>query len=112
MMRAEVELREEDLLVLGTIADKQVKLLENLRFGGMDWLNGVRASWRELESEGRITAENFIMWRSSLARLQAHGFVESLGRSSSETGSSPWLPHYALMLEGKMFLERIQEPDK
>ena len=112
MMRAAVELKGEDILVLSKICLDQEQIMK--RFGGVngpEWGKAVDESWRQAVARSRSqpTSERKLHnldWKSSLSRLAALGFLISVPTESK--ADDPHMP-YGLLLQGFKFIQRLKE---
>lgn len=107
MMRAAVELRDEDVLLLGKICDSQRSLLQQQR--GRDttyWFGQLQTVWDEFVRSGVLNTSKHLVYRSSFSRLEASGLIQRFRDiSTAGVGQEP----YALLEEGLRFYERLQE---
>jgi hypothetical protein len=104
MMRAAVELKETDIVLLGEIYHSQVQILKN---GGLssEWSQQVANQWN---NDFASSEQRHLDIRSSLSRLESVGLIGTIRTNVSPDGS---FAHQAfgLLLEGKKFYERLQE---
>jgi hypothetical protein len=105
-MRAAVELTEGDISLLARIYKSQKLILENResRPFSHQWNEQVCAYWeQEFSREDR----GHLNMRGSLMRLQSLGFIAS-AETMTRDGSVAHYP-FGLLMEGKLFYERLQE---
>jgi len=105
MMRAAVELREQDVDLLKKIYDSQEGII---RRGGRDSTNlysEVQSAWGEFLKSGSLRDVKQLTYRSSFARLESHGLVQQISASQFGIGQEP----YMLLEEGAEFIKRIKE---
>ena len=107
MMRATVELKDADIVLLGKICTSQRSLLQQQR--GRDttyWFGALQTVWDEFVRSGALNASNHLVYRSSFLRLESHGLIQKFREiSTAGVGLEP----YALLEEGLKFYERLQE---
>jgi hypothetical protein len=113
MMRAAVELKDVDIVLLGKIYDSQAPLLKR----GPDphsWFNQVQSCWKQfvqpgwnpLVAPGALDPSKHLLYRSSFSRLESHGLIQKFRETQTATvGLEP----YALLEEGMRFYERLRE---
>jgi hypothetical protein len=110
MLRAAVELKEADIALLRRIYESQISLVnQQLRPRGQSpeaWHGSIQRVWREFVSHGDLNPQEHLQYRSSFARLEALGLVQHLNFAGSYGVGRDI---YALLVEGKMFCERIGE---
>lgn len=111
MMRATVELREQDIRVLKSINEMQSDLFTTAEMAkpyGFR-VDAIRRKWKTWWDHDGSTylADGGAAFRGSTARLQSTGLIVSIGRASRSIGAS--LDDFELLLEGKTFYERLQE---
>jgi hypothetical protein len=109
MMRAAVELKDEDIILLDKLyASQNRRLLMQVRIGqSPDWWHGsFQTVWQEFINSGALNRQEHLKYRSSFARLESAGLVQHLDNVGTYgIGCDP----YALLFEGKKFHERLQE---
>jgi hypothetical protein len=110
MMRAAIELKDADILMLGRLYPLWKPLLDRLERAK----RGRPESTPNLHNEIQNIWHNFgrslnpseqLEYRGSFARLQSHGMIQQVTFSNSEVGREPYL----LLQEGAKFYERLQE---
>jgi hypothetical protein len=106
MMRAAVELKGADIVLLGKIYDSQKPLLKQQGLNPTNWFGQIQTYWNQFVDSGALNASNHLAYRSSFSRLESHGLIQKL-REISTAGVG--LEHYALLEEGLKFYERLQE---
>jgi hypothetical protein len=114
MMRAAVELKSEDVLVLKRIYDQQASILHKL--GGRNgpaWGKAVAKSWHEAVTRSRSqrmdeTRLHNLDWKSSISRLVSLGFLSPVPADPGGDTVDPHMP-YGLLNQGLRFIERLQE---
>jgi hypothetical protein len=102
MMRAAVELRDSDILILQVLYEDQAPLFGYEELGGDYAVAKVHDSWDRLVASDAL---NLVRDRSSLARLQSHGLIQQ--DFESRYGNNAL--SYIMLREGKKFYERLQE---
>lgn len=106
MMRAAVELKDVDVVLLGKIYDSQKSILKEPRMYPTNWFSQVQTRWNEFVDSGALDASKHLVYRSSLSRLESHGLIQKFREvSTAGVGLEP----YALLVEGMKFSERLQE---
>jgi DNA-binding transcriptional MerR regulator len=106
MMRAAVELKDTDIVLLGKIYDSQKSLLKQRGLNPSNWFGQIQTYWNEFIDSGALDASKHLAYRSSFSRLESHGLIQKF-REISTVGVG--LEHYALLEEGLKFYERLQE---
>jgi hypothetical protein len=106
MMRAAVELKDADIVLLGKIYGSQGALLGQRGLNPSNWFGQVQSYWNEFVDSGALDASKHLVYRSSFSRLESHGLIQKF-REIGTAGVG--LEHYALLEEGKKFYERLQE---
>jgi len=115
-MRAAVELGVTDVAVLRFISSSQIELVtsgyKDAIYGWPHaWLHEVQMRWQAslTNREQAFTQGDFDagFWRSSLARLQAFGFIAPV--QPNPTTNSPGEEPYGLLPRGQEFLNRLSE---
>ncbi|MGA2886666.1 MAG: hypothetical protein ABSE51_01340 [Terracidiphilus sp.] len=106
MMRAAVELKESDTVLLGKIYESQKSLLKQSRLHPSNWFGLVQTYWNQFVDSGALDASKHLAYRSSFSRLESHGLIQKF-REISTAGVG--LEHYALLEEGLKFYEGLQE---
>jgi hypothetical protein len=106
MMRAAVELKGADIVLLGKIYESQRSLLMQRGLNPTNWFGQIQTYWNKFVDSGALDASKHLAYRSSFSRLESHGLIQKL-REISTAGVG--LEHYALLEEGLKFYERLQE---
>ncbi len=106
MMRAAVELKDADIVLLGKIYESQKSLLKQSRLNPSNWFSQVQTYWNEFVDSGVLDASKHLVYRSSFSRLESHGLIQKFREIST---AAVGLEHYALLEEGLQFYERLQE---
>jgi hypothetical protein len=110
MMRAAVELKDEDISLLRKLYDSQNSLVTRLLSNpGQDptyWHREVQRIWKEFTNRGGLNPQEHLNYRSSFSRLESLGLIQYVN-SAGSYGVGRDI--YALLAEGKKFFERIQE---
>jgi hypothetical protein len=106
MMRAAVELKGADILLLGKIYRSQNPMLGWRNLNSQNWHGSIQGIWRTFVDSGNLDAQDHLNYRSSLARLESLGFIQRV-ENVGMYGVGQDL--YALLMEGKKFYERLQE---
>lgn len=106
MMRAAVELKDADIVLLGKIYESQKSLLKQSMLNPSNWFGNVQSYWDEFVKSGALDASKHLVYRSSFSRLESHGLIQKFREiSTAAVGLEP----YALLEEGLKFHERLQE---
>jgi hypothetical protein len=109
MMRAAVELKDADLIMLGKLYQLWKPLLDRV-----DRTKHATSSSPNFHNEFQNVWHNFgrslnpseqLEYRGSFARLQSHGMIQQVGFSNNEVGREP----YVLLEDGAKFYERLPE---
>lgn len=106
MMRAAVELKDADIVLLGKIYSSQVTIFRQRGMNPTNWFSQVQSLWDEFIKSGALNPSSHLLYRSSFSRLESHGLIQKF---REVTTAGVGLEHYALLEEGKKFHERIQE---
>jgi hypothetical protein len=106
MMRAAVELKESDIILLGKLYGSQNRILCEPGMNPQKWHGDIQSEWKRFISSGNLNPREHLGYRSSFSRLESAGFVKWIP-SAGDYGVG--LEIYGLMLEGKKFYERLQE---
>jgi len=108
MMRAAVELKEADIILLGKIYESQKTLVEQQRRGEAPfiWHQNLQSYWKEFVNSGKLNPQEHLTYRSSFSRLESAGFVKWIP-VAGDYGVG--LEIHGLLFEGKRFYERLQE---
>ncbi len=106
MMRAAVELKDADIVLLGKLYESQAGLLTSYKFLSSEWSQQVASGWPN--SFSFLDSPDARGSRASLARLQASGMIQEVRTLMTPTGEMRTQP-FGLLPEGKKFYERLQE---
>jgi hypothetical protein len=108
MMRAAVELKDADIILLGKLYESQNHLLIQVRRGESPekWHGDIQTVQRDFANSGKLNPQEHLYYRSSYSRLESVGFIQRI-TSAGDYGVGHEL--YALLPEGKKFYERLQE---
>lgn len=110
MMRAAVELKEIDIVLLRKIYDSQISLVtRQMRSPGIapsGWHGEIQQVWGDFANRGGLNPQEHLKYRSSLSRLASFGLIQQVDITNTY---GVGLDIYALLVEGKTFCERIQE---
>jgi hypothetical protein len=106
MMRAAVELKEADIVLLGKIYESQKSLLKQPRSNPSHWFGEIQTYWDRFVDSGALDASKHLAYRSSLSRLESCGLIQKIRQIDT---AAVGLEHYALLEEGMKFYERLQE---
>jgi hypothetical protein len=106
MMRAAVELKDADVVLLGKIYDSQKSLIKQRGLNPSNWFGQIQTYWNAFVDSGALDASKHLVYRSSFSRLESHGLIQKFREiSTAGVGLEP----YALLEEGLKFYERLQE---
>jgi len=106
MMRAAVELKEADIVLLGNIYESQKSLLKQPRLNPSNWFGQVQTYWDRFVDSGVLDVSKHLAYRSSFSRLESCGLIQKFRQINT---AAVGLEHYALLKEGATFYERLQE---
>jgi len=113
MMRAAVELKDDDILVLDKLCREQAEIVSTTgKTHGDLWPTDVQRNWQEHLFEHGIpgrSGQHYLDWRSSLVRLVAFGFL--LPVQFNPTTNSPGHEPYGVSQQGFDFLQRLKAVD-
>jgi hypothetical protein len=106
LMRAAVELKETDIILLEKIYMSQNPMLGLKNLNSQNWHGSIQSVWRTFVDSGNLNAQDHLNYRSSLARLESLGLIQRV-----ENVGMYGVGHdlYALLMEGKKFYERLQD---
>lgn len=110
MMRAAVELKDDDIRVLEKLCHEQEEIM--VKFGekyGDLWPHEVSKNWQNHYFEHSIpgrSGQHYLDLKSCLSRLAAFGFIISV--PEQKTINSPGHEPYGLLRQGFDFLQRIR----
>lgn len=103
MMRAAVELREQDIVLLKKIFESQEGIIRRGVRDSTNLYSDVQCAWGEFLKSGALRDVSQLEYRSSLARLESHGLIQQISASQFGIGQEP----YMLLEEGAEFVKRI-----
>src|ERR1039457_4239441 len=83
MMRAAVELKDADIVLLGKIYESQKSLLKQSRLNPSNWFGNVQTYWDEFVKSGALDASKHLVYRSSFSRLESHGLIQKFREIST-----------------------------
>lgn len=110
MMRAAVELRDADIVLLQKLYKSQVNLVDQahrMKGQGPDkWHQDIQGCWKSFITSGGLNPQDHLDYRSSFSRLESFGLIQKLDIPSYEGVGTEM---YALLSEGKKFCERVKE---
>jgi hypothetical protein len=112
MMRAAVELTDDDINVLGLIYEMQNHLFspQDMRKEYRFRIDAIRSLWvQHWDNQAHSSYQGIrgLAFNSSCSRLQSAGLMSSIGTKTILRG--PTMHDYELLPEGKKFYERLQE---
>jgi hypothetical protein len=106
MMRAAVELKDIDILLLHKIYLSQNPMLGWRNLNSQNWHGSIQGIWRTFVDSGSLNSNEHLAYRSSFSRLESLGLIQRV-ENAGMYGVGQDL--YALLMEGKRFYERVQE---
>lgn len=108
MMRAAVEIKDADLIMLGKLHQLWKPLMDRVdrakhaTSSSPNFHNEIQNVWHNF---GRsLNPAEQLEYRGSFARLQSHGMIQQVVFSNNEVGREP----YVLLEDGARFYERVQ----
>lgn len=107
MMRAAVELRETDIVLLGSVYRWQNQILSEKGMNPDKWFGDIQRAHTQLVESGVLNPAEHLRYRSSYSRLESAGLVQAMPAITNTYGVGYEL--YALLIDGKKFYERLQE---
>lgn len=107
MMRAAVELKDTDLGLLRELYRWENPILIQKNLNPTNWYGEIQRANRSLFSSRFLNQEEHLKYRSSYSRLESLGLIQQIPSINSIDGVG--FDHYALLMEGKKFYERLQE---
>jgi hypothetical protein len=107
MMQATVELREEDIVLLGSLYKWQNHILTEKGMNPNKWFQDIQQAHKQFVESGVLNQQDHLRFRSSYTRLESLGLIQEIPSINNHYGVGYEL--YALLLEGKKFYERIQD---
>ena len=106
MMRAAVNLKNADIVLLGKVYVSQLTIFRQNVVNPTSWFSQIQHLWTEFVNSGALDASKHLEYRSSFSRLESHGLIQKFREiSTAQVG----MEHYALLKEGQRFYERLQE---
>ena len=109
MMRAAVELKDEDILILGHLYNCQNRILVQKMLTPDKWFGDIQSAHKQLVESRVLNSNEHLRYRSSYSRLESVGLIQAVPSINNLYGVGFDL--YALLIEGKKFYERLQEID-
>jgi hypothetical protein len=106
MMRAAVELKDEDITLLGKLYLSQNSFLVREGKNPDKWHGDIQQVWHIFVDSGNLPRHEHLSYRSAFSRLESVGLVQQIA-GIGHYGVGHDL--YALLMEGKKFHERLQE---
>ncbi len=107
MMRTAVELKDEDVILLGNLYKWQNHILTEKGMNPTKWFGDIQQAHNQLIDSGFLNQRDHLKYRSSYLRLESLGLIQEISAINNHGGVGYEL--YALLLEGKKFYERVQE---
>lgn len=106
MMRAAVELKDADVILLGNLYKWQNSILSERGMNPQKWHGDIQSAQKNLVNSGVLNPQEHLNYRSSYSRLESLGLIQRI-TSAGDYGVGFEL--YALLMEGKRLYERLQE---
>jgi hypothetical protein len=106
MMRAAVELKESDVVLLGKLYDSQSLMLKEKGLNPQKWHGDIQGRWKEFVNSGKLNPSEHLNYRSSFSRLESAGLIQRI-TSAGDYGVGHEI--YALVREGERFYEHLRE---
>jgi hypothetical protein len=110
MMRAAVELTDADIALLAEIYRWHNPILSERGMNPTKWFGDLQQANKNLFGSGFLDPKRHLNYRSSYSRLESLGLIQQIPSITSLNGIG--FDHYALLLEGKRFYERLREIGK
>ena len=107
MMQATVELKEDDIVLLGNLYKWQNHILQEKGMNPNKWFSDIQQAHKQLVESGVLKQQDHLKFRSSYMRLGSLGLIQEIPSITNHYGVGYEL--YALLMEGKKFYERLQE---
>jgi hypothetical protein len=107
MMRAAVELKEEDIVLLGNLLKWHNQILIEKGMTPDKWFGDIQQAHKQFVESGFLNSQDHLKFRSSYMRLQSLGLVQEIPSINNHYGVGYEV--YALLWDGKKFYERLQE---
>jgi hypothetical protein len=107
LMRAAVEVKDEDIVLLGHLYKWQNHILIEKGMNPDKWFGDIQSAHKSLVNSGALNPAEHLKYRSSYSRLESLGLVQAIPSITNRSGVGYEL--YALLVEGKKFYERLQE---
>jgi hypothetical protein len=107
MMRATVELKGEDIALLGNLYKWQNHILIEKGMNPDSWFGDIQQAHKQYVESGVLNQRDHLRFRSSYMRLGSLGLVQEIPSINNHYGVGYEV--YALLLEGKKFYERLRE---
>lgn len=107
MMQAAVELKDEDIVLLGSLYRWQAPILSEKGMNPDKWFGDIQSAHKNLVESGVLNSADHLKYRSSYSRLESLGLVQAIPTITNHYGVGYEL--YALLIEGKRLYERLRE---
>jgi hypothetical protein len=107
MMRAAVELKDTDIILLGYHYKHQSHILIEKGMNQTKWYSDIQSAHRRLVDSRALDTQEHLKYRSSYLRLESLGLMQEITSINNFDGVGNEL--YALLIEGKKFYERLQD---
>jgi hypothetical protein len=107
MMQAAVELKEEDIVLLGNLYKWQEHILIEKGMTPDKWFSDIQQAHKQLIESGALKQQDHLRFRSSYMRLESLGLIQEIPAINNHYGVG--FEVYALLLEGKKFYEHVHE---
>lgn len=107
MMRAAVELKDEDVILLGSLYRWQNHILSEKGMSPSRWFSDIQSAHKNLVESGVLNPADHLKYRSSYSRLESMGLIQAIPAITNLDGVGYEL--YALLTEGKKFCEGLKE---
>lgn len=107
MMQAAVELKEEDIVLLGNLYTWQKHILTEKGMNPDKWFSDIQQAHKQLVESEALKQQDHLRFRSSYMRIESLGLIQEIPSIHNHYGVGFEL--YALLLEGKKFYESLQE---
>lgn len=107
MMQATVELKEEDIVLLGSLYQWQNHILIEKGMNSVKWFGDIQQAHKQFVESGVLNQQDHLKFRSSYMRLESLGLIQEIPSITNHYRVGYEL--FALLLEGKKFYERLQE---
>jgi hypothetical protein len=107
MLEAAVVLKDEDIVLLGSLYKWQNQILTERGMNPNKWFSDIQSAHKNLVESGALNPADHLKYRSSYSRLGSLGLIQAIPAIHNLYGVGYEL--YALLTAGKDFYDRLRE---